>query len=30
MFREMPEVLATGFMVGLLEWACIEALAPAP
>jgi len=28
MFREMPEVLATGFMVGLMEWACIEALRP--
>ena len=28
MFRQMPEVLATGFMVGLLEWACIEALRP--
>jgi fluoroacetyl-CoA thioesterase len=28
MFREMPEVLATGFMVGLLEWACIELLRP--
>ena len=27
-FREMPEVFATGFMVGLLEWACMEALAP--
>ena len=27
-FRQMPEVLATGFMVGLLEWACIEALNP--
>jgi len=26
MFREMPAVLATGFMVGLLEWACIELL----
>ena len=26
MFREMPEVLATGYMVGLVEWACIEAL----
>jgi fluoroacetyl-CoA thioesterase len=25
-FRQMPEVLATGFLVGLLEWACIEAL----
>jgi fluoroacetyl-CoA thioesterase len=28
MFQEMPEVLATGFMVGLLEWACIEAIRP--
>jgi fluoroacetyl-CoA thioesterase len=28
MFREMPEVFATGYMVGLLEWACIEALRP--
>jgi fluoroacetyl-CoA thioesterase len=28
MFREMPAVLATGFMVGLLEWACIEAIRP--
>jgi fluoroacetyl-CoA thioesterase len=28
MFREMPEVLATGFMVGLLEWACVELLRP--
>lgn len=28
MFREMPEVFATGFLVGLLEWACIEALRP--
>jgi fluoroacetyl-CoA thioesterase len=28
MFREMPDVLATGFMVGLLEWACIDALRP--
>lgn len=28
MFREMPEVFATGFMVGLLEWACIDALRP--
>lgn len=24
----MPEVFATGFLVGLLEWACIEALKP--
>ena len=28
MFRQMPAVLATGFMVGLMEWACIEALRP--
>ena len=28
MFREMPEVFATGFLVGLLEWACIEAMRP--
>jgi fluoroacetyl-CoA thioesterase len=28
MFREMPEVFATGYMVGLMEWACIEALRP--
>jgi fluoroacetyl-CoA thioesterase len=28
MFREMPQVLATGYMVGLLEWACIELLRP--
>jgi fluoroacetyl-CoA thioesterase len=27
-FRQMPEVLATGFMVGLFEWACIRALMP--
>jgi fluoroacetyl-CoA thioesterase len=27
-FREMPPVFATGFLVGLLEWACIEALKP--
>ncbi|MDH5749333.1 MAG: thioesterase family protein [Rhodospirillales bacterium] len=27
-FRSMPQVLATGFMVGLMEWACIEAIAP--
>lgn len=24
----MPEVFATGFMVGLLEWACINAINP--
>ena len=27
-FRDMPEVFATGFMVGFIEWACMEALAP--
>lgn len=27
-FQEMPKVLATGFMVGLVEWACIEAINP--
>ena len=27
-FQEMPEVLATGYLVGLLEWACIEAIRP--
>jgi fluoroacetyl-CoA thioesterase len=27
-FAAMPEVFATGFMVGLIEWACIEAVAP--
>lgn len=27
-FRQMPEVFATGFMVGLIEWACIEAVRP--
>jgi fluoroacetyl-CoA thioesterase len=26
--REMPRVFATGFLVGLMEWACIEAMAP--
>lgn len=25
-FQAMPEVLATGYMVGLLEWACIQLL----
>ena len=28
MFRQMPQVLATGYMVGLLEWACIDAIRP--
>jgi fluoroacetyl-CoA thioesterase len=27
-FAAMPEVLATGFMVGLVEWAYIDAIAP--
>jgi fluoroacetyl-CoA thioesterase len=27
-FVAMPEVFATGFMVGLLEWACIKAVKP--
>src|SRR5690349_25055732 len=26
LFQEMPRVLATGYLVGLLEWACIEAI----
>ena len=24
----MPEVFATGFLVGLLEWACVKAIKP--
>lgn len=27
-FQVMPEVFATGFLVGLLEWACIRAIMP--
>ena len=27
-FAEMPEVFATGFLVGFLEWACIKAINP--
>jgi fluoroacetyl-CoA thioesterase len=27
-FQLMPRVLATGFMVGLFEWACIQAINP--
>lgn len=27
-FAAMPEVFATGFMVGLLEWACLAAVLP--
>lgn len=26
LFRPMPEVFATAFMVGLMEWACMEVL----
>jgi fluoroacetyl-CoA thioesterase len=28
LFQQMPHVLATGYLVGLLEWACIEAIKP--
>ena len=27
-FQDMPHVLATGYMVGLLEWACLELVKP--
>lgn len=27
-FKVMPKVLATGFMVGLIEWTCIQAVNP--
>lgn len=27
-FQVMPKVLATGFLVGLIEWACINAIRP--
>lgn len=27
-FLAMPEVFATGFLVGLIEWACIKAIKP--
>jgi fluoroacetyl-CoA thioesterase len=27
-FQVMPDVFATGFMVGLFEWACIRAIKP--
>jgi fluoroacetyl-CoA thioesterase len=27
-FQAMPRVLATGFMIGLFEWACIRAVNP--
>jgi fluoroacetyl-CoA thioesterase len=28
MFLEMPKVFATAYLVGLVEWACMEAIAP--
>ena len=27
-FQTMPRVLATGFLVGLVEWACMKAIGP--
>ncbi len=27
-FQMMPDVLATGYMVGLIEWTCIQAINP--
>jgi len=27
-FQLMPKVLATGYMVGLLEWSCVQAINP--
>ena len=27
-FQQMPEVFATGFLIGLLEWACIQLVNP--
>ncbi len=27
-FQAMPEVFATGFLIGLLEWACIQLVNP--
>jgi len=27
-FQAMPEVFATGFMIGFLEWACIKCINP--
>ncbi len=27
-FQQMPKVLASGFMIGLIEWACIQAINP--
>lgn len=28
LFQQMPKVFASAFMVGLMEWACMEALKP--
>ncbi len=28
LFRAMPDVFATGYLVGLVEWACIDAIKP--
>jgi fluoroacetyl-CoA thioesterase len=28
LFRDMPRVFATAYMVGLMEWACMEAIQP--
>ena len=27
-FQKMPQVFATGFLVGLVEWTCIQAINP--
>jgi len=27
-FQAMPQVFATGFLVGLIEWTCIQAIVP--
>jgi fluoroacetyl-CoA thioesterase len=27
-FRAMPQVFATGYMVGLMEWTCMQLMAP--
>lgn len=28
LFQQMPQVFATGYMIGLMEWACIDAIRP--
>ncbi|MHA1597503.1 MAG: thioesterase family protein [Alphaproteobacteria bacterium] len=28
LFQNFPEVFATGFLVGLMEWACVELITP--